>query len=698
MNRKLAVVAALIFGLASSGIPQTIPSLSFHARQLSIVDSLRQKYEALKYELLNPKLMSKTQVRQWAWEYENLLLDLMEVGQSQVISDPVLDYVLNRFIPEIIYAGTPVLRDYLFVVMSQAVKRPDEVLAFLNDAQTETANALREYLRLPVPNLLTMILVVPHQTMMSIPAVDSIYAHGGSRFLVVDEDWLDQEAAKRRLKHTLAHLIISTISDLRTQEALSNWFSEACAIAVAQNESDDFRDTPAPLPSSNMWEIHNAVRHLQQKKGSPTFHQFLRRTILGGETNTHLFKLYGYVTYESLLSEALSVDARFGRWLEDRLSIRSRVIRDSGPPAIFLLLIAVIAASILKNKDWLLAFRRSQVLRRRFKSAVRLYGSDKLEAALDKFHELIHDARLLEAAEGPLIQMDGKIEKAQQLIEEIQLELFERLSADIGKAHVHNDDSQIEWTETLCFELERLQKKFTINFAEDTALFLDDHAPTIVHAAWKKRKELFRLAKTPPQMAEGLRRCLAYVRDYHESDYFLEDIVDEETRKLLIRWTRQLQRVNSPVPACESFLTIQKIVEDCETEDYMLPFKARLQRVYEHFQVYCQLEQIDQTFSSGAVFDAIQMMSGLFAPLEAYYGNTIIRTRILSCFERNLIDEAEGAPDTFFNQMVIELQLKHLQQLIDICSKYADQELLIKYKKRIRELMEMSASLQEMAR
>ncbi len=672
------------------------PASAKDPQQFALSDSLQTQFRAIQQQMLNPALRNLAEMRQWTWNYENLLLDLQETGVSSIESDSALSELLNYHVPNIIYAPDLLLKNKLCIDFDDSIENIEPLTTALKKQYLTTTQSLKEKLRLPNSQSLIFVRIVRPGAYPSYTR----FVHGGSRFLIMNEAWLRNQNGLSRsvgamFTHTLIHIFLTDITRQYSREPLPEWFEEMVAIAMAGNQLSDFQyQNPGRKDSDKLLQQYNAGIHLKRKEGSQAFYQLVRRAILEGHAETQLFKLYGYPSFEAVTAEALTLNARFGRWLEDIFAIESHVVRITGPPLILILLIVIAATSFLKPKNWTNRLLQKYVRHFKFQTGLKLQKKNQLEAALDIFNRIVRENERSGNSPG----LHSKSATAQKHIAEIQYTLFERLKNDIDKACDGTaQNGFIEWAETLCYQLERLQTKFDNKFEKQTREYLRQHAPQVITMAWTDRSERFRNSKSREEIIAASQACLEYIQLRNESAYFPRSTVKRQLGKLLTKWRKLPEKPRNRAMACESYLAAQKMEMICKRDNLELPFEAGLQITCDNLQIYCQLEQVQAAFDSGAWFDALQMLSDLYLPLEAHYTEPPLRRQILECFDNNLVDPIKDhraeLKDSFFSLMILELQKKHLQRLIKIGTTFSDEQMTCVYREKLKIASNLEKSL-----
>jgi len=702
---KIKLLLAVAF-FRSFSPPTPVQSQIFHQDSLLIeITDPSYDFFSFKQQILHPELQYLSDVRKWALEYKKIANVIAQKDSASVADDQMFHYILQELTPKVVQAKHAVIRARLYIAFDAAAESDSNVIQKLDDLQHEALDYIETQLKLRAPQRLIFIYV--QSDSLTAPQTSlSLAMNGGSRFLAVnraDIFALDKKKIgqfRRRFKHVLAQIWLRDIVQTQSRHQLPEWFLSVAAIQIANSEKNDFQNIKLVESAFQPKELVSLAEHLERERGSDTFIQFLKRSIRYGNPNTQLFKLYGYFSTDESIDQAVAINARLGRWIEDKLHLRNRFIRYSALHLILLIFLIFSCATFWKSADWRISIPRLRRVSRKFNKAVSLFENKEFEAALDRFNiffQEVYSANILDAV---LLSFQTKIDKARQYFNETQEELLDTSIREINIAiSQKSEDAEAEQIENLCFQLERLQLKFDVEYAGKAEKYLQRVAPQAIKTAWTTRKERFKHAEQPKEISEFIQHCLDYSHAHNQSGYYASEQIDEELGKLCLKWSHFFETGVADESACESYLLTQKMADRCKSTESLLTFEPELRNLAKRLQIFCQMEQISRTFDNGKRLDALHSLEELLPGLEYFYKDQALRDNILDFLGNHLrpqtAGESDKQEDVFFNQMRRELVVGLLEKVIDVCGKAGDSKRATTLKKQLQELNSLPAAFSE---
>lgn len=592
---------------------------------------------------LNPELRSKTELHQWAIQYDSLYATMVVSDSLVTKEDARLINIIREFIPNILSNDNHQISEKLFISFQKDVQNRQRLIPILQNAYAEMNSVFQQDLGLQPPEGFIFALVYKDRQQLGDEEIGGFVIRA-SRFIVIPQAYyfhrgfvlFDSEQFYTIFKHELVHAFVNASAGYKIAIDFPEWFHEMTAISLGGNRKFEIKGETIHRLSLLYQEYYDAAKYLQKKFGRTKYHIFLRESIRKGDPLQRLTEQFGYQSYDQLRWDSMG----FAEKLSERIdrvivTLKNRLNNADFFVVIFVLLMLALPVFLTY---WLVQenIDRMKNLSFTFRNANRLNVDGNFVGSLQRYRVFLATIQQTPRLEQYLIRAKNKIRLAHERVNDLQAKILKNITSEILTIQMVD----LSTAEKKCFELERIKNTiFKAEFRVQAGNFLADHALNIISKAWKQREKHLENLLIKQQYFEALHYFIDYAIQHHNSDFLPSEPMLSSLKLMLKSIAEANQQPSTFIHTCRQVQQIRKISTSLKRKKSLMIFHSQLGELFRTSKPFCQVKRILKKIKSFRIETNLIGLKELLDVLESNPGNQALEDIAISAIEENVIDD-----------------------------------------------------------
>lgn len=594
-------------------------------------------------KFLNPELRSKTELHQWALQYDSLFTTMVVLDSLATKEDLRLINIIREFIPSFLNYDNIEIEEKLFISFYKDVPNRQKLISVLQNAYSEIYSIFRQDLSLEPPEGYVFVLIYKDRQQMGDEEIGGFVIRA-SRFIVIPQAYyfhrgfvlFDSEQFNAVFKHELVHAFINALAGYNIAIDFPEWFHEMAAISLGGNRKFEVKGETVHRLSLLYQEYYDVAKYLQEKFGRTKYHIFLRESIRNGDPLQRLNEHFGYQSFDGLRWDSMS----FAEKMSEKISRFFVNMKNRVNNADFFLVIFIffMLALPIFLAYWLVRENvdRIRFLMHSFKNAGRLQAEGNLIGSLKHYRVFLTNIHQAPQVEKYLIRAKNKIRRTHDRVKHLQANILINLTGEILNMRA----SDILAAEIKCFELEKVKNSlFEEEFRVQAEVFLTSHGPTIISEAWLKRHEYLENLCKKEQYVEAIQDFKNYAVQRHKSKLLPQALMLKSLSSVIKSITGAYQHKSTFIHTCRQIQHIKKISSILKRKKSLMIYYSHLDELFLASKPYCLVKRLLKKVKSYRIELNLLGLKELLDILESNPGNNALENIVLSIIEENILDD-----------------------------------------------------------